>query len=561
MGQLFRTVKTPIISLFAMVAFILILIQPSPVSGQAEVWEFDAVVFVEGWSSPYNGSDSDFGLAYLWVKANDLWFGPSRLLNDGSTSQGIQIDPGKLPNSGVVFEFHLSTSNETPTGQRQLFQADEWRLIREVDGGPEIAYVIEAEVSFRNPDDDGDGVPSLDEAFMLWHTEINDEFVLVSSDPSNQDTDRDGIADGAEIRGVNEWACRTSPRLEDSDGDGLTDIQEIRSNPCQEDTDGDGLFDGDELTNGTDPLDPDTDQDGLQDGPEVHRYATNPLISDSDGDGLKDGEEALRYFTEPLNTDSDDDGLSDSEEVLRYGTNPLASDSDGDGLTDKEELQEGKTDALNPDSDNDGLKDGEEIQVYLTHPLEQDTDGDGLTDGDEVLRYHTNPLNPEGDEDQDGLMDHEEVFLHQTDPMNPDSDGDELRDGDEVLTYLTDPLNPDSDGDGFSDGDEVLRHKTNPLDAKSNRLAAGSDCGPQCQSSGFLFSTSTWVIIGVGILGVLSTGYLALIFWNVTTTATNIENAYGYSRGDSLGESTDEFSRLRRWPLARQLYRLRWKDQ
>ena len=368
MGRHFRTIKSTFILPLTVIALMLILIQPSSASAQTEVFEFDAVVFVEGWSSPYNGSDSNFGLAYLWVKSNDLWFGPSRLLNDGSTSPNIQIDLEKLPDTGVVFEFYLAASDEIPTNQRLLFQANEWRLLQEVAGGAGVGYVIEAEVSFRNPDDDGDGIPSLDETFMLWHTEINDEFVLVSSDPFNQDTDRDGIEDGSEIRGVNEWACRTSPRLEDSDGDGLTDIQEIRSNPCQEDTDGDGLFDGDELTNGTDPRDPDTDQDGLQDGPEVHRFNTSPLIADSDGDGLKDGEEALRYFTEPSNTDSDDDGLSDAEEVLRYGTNPLASDSDGDGLTDKEELERHKTDPLNPDSDDDGLKDGEEVQVDLTKP-------------------------------------------------------------------------------------------------------------------------------------------------------------------------------------------------
>ena len=483
MGRHFRTIKSTFILPLAVIALMLTLIQPSSASAQTEVFEFDAVVFVEGWSSPYNGSDSNFGLAYLWVKSNDLWFGPSRLLNDGSTSPNIQ-----LPDTAVGFEFYLSASDAIPTNQRLLFKADSWRFIQERTGKPGVSYVVEAEVSFRNPDDDADGIPSLDETFMLWHTEINDEFVLVSSDPFNQDTDRDGIEDGSEIRGVNEWACRTSPRLEDSDGDGLTDIQEIRSNPCQEDTDRDGLFDGDELTNGTDPRDPDTDQDGLQDGPEVHRFNTSPLIADSDGDGLKDGEEALRYFTDPSNTDSDDDGLSDAEEVLRYGTNPLASDSDGDGLTDKEELERHKTDPLNPDSDDDGLKDGEEIQDYLTSPLDQDTDGDGFSDGDEVSR-NTNPIDP---------------------------------------------------GNGAS--------------------AQSSECDPQCPSSNFLFSSSVWVLIGVVFIVALSVGYLAFIFWKITSTAIRIENSYGFSRGDSLGESTDEFNRLRRWPLARRLYRLRFKD-
>jgi len=553
--------KSPVMTLLAMIALFLILIQPSSVSGQSDVFEFDAVVFVDGWSSSYSGSDSDFGLAYLWVKSNDLWFGPSRLLNDGSIEQPIQIDQGKLPETGVDFAFYLSGSEETPTSERLLFLAYEWRLLQESVGEPGIAYVIEAEVSFHNPDDDGDGIPTLDEAFMLWHAEVNDEFMLVTSDPFNQDTDRDGLEDGTEVRGVNEWACRTDPRLEDSDGDGLTDIQEIRSNACQEDTDGDGLFDGDELVNGTDPLDPDNDQDGLMDGPEVLLFNTNPLITDSDGDGLKDGEEALRYFTEPLDPDSDGDGLGDAEEILRYNTNPMAVDSDEDGLTDKEEPQTYNTDALDPDSDDDDLPDGDEVLLHNTNPLDSDTDGDEVNDGDEVLRYQTNPLNSDGDEDLDGLKDHEEILRYQTNPLNPDHDGDELWDGDEIRSHNTDPLNPDSDGDGYTDGEEVLRKNSDPLVADSGVTLSANDCEPSCPTSEPLVSTFGWVLIGAGIIAALGVGYVVCIFWKITSTAAKIENSYGFSRGDSLGESTDEFNRLNRWPLAKQLYRLRWKGQ
>ena len=93
--------------------------------------------------------------------------------------------------------------------------------------------------------------------------------MLISSDPFEPDTDFDGIPDGLEIRGTNAWACRTNPRQDDSDSDGLTDVQETHANPCQSDT----------------------DDDGLRDGDEVLRYETNPLNADHDGDGLKDGVE------------------------------------------------------------------------------------------------------------------------------------------------------------------------------------------------------------------------------------------------------------------------------
>jgi hypothetical protein len=57
------------------------------------------------------------------------------------------------------------------------------------------------------------------------------------------------------------------------------------------DTDGDGLSDTDELRWRTDPLDADSDGDGLPDGEEVYELDTDPLNPDSDGDGMPDGED------------------------------------------------------------------------------------------------------------------------------------------------------------------------------------------------------------------------------------------------------------------------------
>lgn len=135
------------------------------------------------------------------------------------------------------------------------------------------------------------------------------------------------------------------------------------------DSDGDGLTDGEELELGTDPNNTDTDDDGINDGDEVHIYGTDPLNMDTDGDLLYDGGELI-YGTDPLNPDTDGDGLLDGEEVYIYETNPL-----------------------NPDTDGDGLTDWEEIFVYGTDPLKADTDGDGFSDGAEVAAG-TDPLDP-----------------------------------------------------------------------------------------------------------------------------------------------------------------------
>ena len=57
---------------------------------------------------------------------------------------------------------------------------------------------------------------------------------------------------------------------------------DIGTDPSNPDTDSDGLSDGDEVnTYGTDPLNPDSDSDGLSDGDEVNTYGTDPLNPDN----------------------------------------------------------------------------------------------------------------------------------------------------------------------------------------------------------------------------------------------------------------------------------------
>lgn len=87
----------------------------------------------------------------------------------------------------------------------------------------------------------------------------------------------------------------------DPDGDLLTNDQELNAgtDPNNPDTDGDGLTDGEELrTHGTDPNDFDTDDDELTDGEEIE-MGTNPTIADTDGDGYADGVE-VRAGYDPL---------------------------------------------------------------------------------------------------------------------------------------------------------------------------------------------------------------------------------------------------------------------
>jgi hypothetical protein len=127
----------------------------------------------------------------------------------------------------------------------------------------------------------------------------------------------------------------------------------------------------------------DSDGDGLSDDDEV-LYGTDPRMTDTDGDGFSDYFEikvsSPGHVLNPLDpTDSNCDAAA------------VGVDTDNDGLTDCEELVKG-TNRLVPDTDRDGIPDGIEF-LTDTNPLEvqpsTDTDFDGVSDWLEVQR-HTN---------------------------------------------------------------------------------------------------------------------------------------------------------------------------
>lgn len=209
----------------------------------------------------------------------------------------------------------------------------------------------------------------------------------------------------------------------DEDGDGLINTQEIAvgSDPFIVDTDGDGLTDFEEVMSyHTDPTKPDTDGDGLTDYDEVRIYHTEPLKKDTDGDRLTDYEEVNIHHTDPLTPDTDGDGLLDGWEV-KYGLDPLLSDTGGTGVPDGDKdiekdplgniigdgipnkfeqclgldptkaMTNGVTADGQRDDDRDGLKNIDELTIYHTNPCLADTDGDGVIDSDEINVLLTNP--------------------------------------------------------------------------------------------------------------------------------------------------------------------------
>jgi hypothetical protein len=294
-----------------------------------------------------------------------------------------------------------------------------------------------------------------------------DKAGTVGSSPSTDDgegTSPDQDSDGDGLTDLEELEAGSDPNNADTDGDYIPDAEEVEAgtDPTQSDSDGDGLSDLEETVMGTDPVDPDSDDDGLSDGEESEETGTDPSEADTDGDGITDGQE-VADGTDPGDADSDGDGITDSQEA-ELGTDPNDADSDGDGLDDKTEIRL-DTDPTNPDTDGDGLSDSEELDIYGTDPRLSDSDSDLVSDGDEVAAG-TDPNISDLDSDGDGLTDLQEVITV-TDPADADSDDDGLSDGAEILLYHTEPNDKDTDDDGYLDKDEIAAG-TDPRDSDTD---------------------------------------------------------------------------------------------
>ena len=130
------------------------------------------------------------------------------------------------------------------------------------------------------------------------------------------------------------------------------------------DTDGDGLSDVEEELAGTSSAMADTDGDGFSDLLEVRQ-------SNAGFDPLFPGDADCRMATDRL--DDDGDGLLNCEERY-FGTNSRLIDSDGDGFPDDVEVRMGTNPAAPDtlyDADFDGARNGIELQAH-TDPLRND---------------------------------------------------------------------------------------------------------------------------------------------------------------------------------------------
>lgn len=285
-------------------------------------------------------------------------------------------------------------------------------------------------------DPDGPTGPLPEVPLPPTNTDVNSDIIV--------DTDNDTIPDqldncpfvynplqqnNYDASGYNPAASDEGDHCDDSDGDGLLDVEE--------DLNHNGFQPGE-----TDATKVDTDGDGLCDG----STRVSPCVGVEDTDGDKNRADWGNGEPSPIDPDTDKDGICDGSWAggecrggeLDLGTSPINSDSDRDGLCDGP--GGGSWDASGCVG-SETTPDGENGLTVHTDPSDADTDNDRLCDG----------------------------FANPHDGVDPDCFGYEDRDGDRdpsdwgPTSDQTDPNNPDTDGGSVNDGDEFERG-TNPRD-------------------------------------------------------------------------------------------------
>lgn len=160
----------------------------------------------------------------------------------------------------------------------------------------------------------------------------------------------------------------------DTDGDGLTDFQEMIGweiwidSFAQSSAGSDSYFNIYKYAVTSDPNNPDTDGDGLNDEVEF-LIKSDPRKYDSDDDGLRDAEEWNQWLTSPTSVDTDGDA--------RGGSDPGDQLAPNQALFDGLELFDQTVLRLKPGHPDRVVK------PRATSPTLADTDGDGVSDADE----------------------------------------------------------------------------------------------------------------------------------------------------------------------------------
>lgn len=227
-------------------------------------------------------------------------YGPIRIINNGSS---VLLGSGAIYDANdLTLSSNIGINVADAAGFNDIFIA-----ISQNDGANQTLKI------YKNDDLSLQHSEALEQN-VLSAFRWNEQFVMVGQQNgeftftlfNTGDSDNDGMPAWWEISyGLSDEDAMDA--FDDNDADGLTNSEEftLGSDPTNDDTDGDGLIDGAEVnTYSTNVMQADTDSDGLSDGEEVNTHGTSPLASDTDNDLFSDGDEVLLYGTDPLDPDS-----------------------------------------------------------------------------------------------------------------------------------------------------------------------------------------------------------------------------------------------------------------
>lgn len=430
--------------------------------------------WVDGWG--YNLSDGIWGISpqfneyspgYNSTSMNVLWdsnndsnidfiFAEFEDINFNGKIDGDTNLNGKWDN---LLNFRLVTNSNTNV-TTLVWHPENMETWNETNPSPQP--IIYHDRWYTGADTDLDGLTDGVEII----TDYSDNNTFRSTSPISIDSDGDKLWDGSS----HQIRCTVNNLMYRNGGELLT-------NPTNNDTDNDGLYDGFF----------DEDNDGYFDRTNEDLNNNNSLDPGED----IDGDNHLDYgeFGEDVNLNSIENEIWSWSNTYGFETNPVLKDTDRDNIDDGVELgligidnDNGSTttNPLDVDSDDDGLPDGwidgwtyneyastigyligschgfYQNTLSTTHDTKQqslegeDFDGDGIVDsGNWLPNYNSTSGLKEGAE---------------TDPNLSDTDSDDIPDRWEVSYDVMNPIVDDSELNyDDDDGDSVISNDTDDL--------------------------------------------------------------------------------------------------
>ena len=207
------------------------------------------------------------------------------LLTDGIAPWLTSSDLGRLIDLGIVVNT-IGLGVDDSTSLQQIARLTTGDYLH-AEAAEDLPAAFEALASASDDDidrdSDGDGLSDCVERRGVWSPYTMERYF---PDLNDADSDDDGLPDGEEVQafnpvdlglgpnfdlGLDTFTIASDPTNPDTDYDGLDDATELDEdfNPWSGDSDGDDLLDPDEREWGTDPDHPDTDGDGFFDGIEA----------------------------------------------------------------------------------------------------------------------------------------------------------------------------------------------------------------------------------------------------------------------------------------------------